>query len=67
MGKKKKKFSPNKTGIPVASSVHFFALDQVVEWTMIALDPEKIEKRNKKRSKEKKKLEEKGKMVIQID
>ena len=49
MGKKKKKFSPNKTGIPVASSVHFFALDQVVEWTMIALDPEKIEKRNKKK------------------
>ena len=65
--KDKKKFSPNKTGIPVASSYHFYALDQVVEWASSALDPEKIEKREIKKAKERLKLEEKGKLVVQID
>ena len=65
--KKKKKYSPNATGIPVASSVHFFAIDQVIEWTSNELDYEKIQKREYKKQKEKAKLEEKGKMVIQID
>lgn len=64
---KKKKFSPNKTGIPVATSYHHYCLDQVVEWASVALDPEKIEKREMKKAKEKKKLEDKGKLVIQIE
>jgi hypothetical protein len=65
--KKKNKFSPKKTGIPVATSYHHYCLDQVVEWASVALDPEKIEKRELKRAKERKKLEEKGKLVIDID
>ena len=65
--KNKKKFSPNETGIPVASSYHFYAIDQVVEWATAALDPEKIEKREMKKAKERMKLESKGKLVIQID
>lgn len=65
--KNKKKFSPNKTGIPVATSYHHYCLDQVVEWASVALDPEKIEKREMKKAKERKKLEDKGKLVIDIE
>lgn len=64
--KKKKKFSERPDNIPVASSYHFYALDQVVEWGLTQLDPPKIEKRNNERIKEIKKLQAKGKLVISI-
>jgi hypothetical protein len=62
---KKKKFS-KRPDIPVASSYHFYSLDQVVEWGLVQLDPKKKEKRNKHRQKEIEKLEKKGKLVISI-
>lgn len=64
--KKKKKFSERPDNIPVASSYHFYALDQVVEWGMMQLDTPKIEKRNMARKKEIEKLKKKGKLVIYI-
>ena len=63
---KKKKFCSNGTGIPVAANYHFFDLQQVVEWTTICLDGDKIKEKVKKENKWKEKEEEKGKLVILI-
>lgn len=65
--KKRKKFSPNNTGIPVATSYHYYSLDQVIEWSMTSIEPEQREKKKNKALKEIKKLEDKGKYVIYID
>ena len=63
---KKKKFCSNGTGIPVAANYHCFDLQQVVEWTTICLDGEKIQKKLEKEMKWKQKEEEKGKLVVLI-
>ena len=63
---KKKKFCSNGTGIPVAANYHFIDLQQVVEWTTICLDGEKIQKKLEKENKWKQKEEEKGKLVVLI-